>query len=148
MCDSNCIIHTFKSEGGGGGGGVGAKLNPPPHTFSDKKLCKAELFYHRSQKLSLNQEVNGLFKAKCIFFFKIRFFMLFSFLTLLHWKPNTLIHHKVNGPNFILSLDNLNEWISPWLSQRRFNITWPPSLFLMGRRVVYLASLILFLYFQ
>ena len=73
--------------------------------------------------------------------------MLFPFLTLLHWKPNTLIHHKVNGPNFILSLDNLNEWISPWLSQRRFNITWPPSLFLMGRRVVYLASLILFLYF-
>jgi hypothetical protein len=36
----------------------------------------------------------------------------------------TLLHYKVhvNGPCFIFFLDNLNEWIYPWLSLWRYNI--------------------------
>ena len=50
-----------------------------------------------------------------------------SFPTVLHWKSNTTLHHKVSGPCFIFPLDNLNEWIHSRLSLRRFNITWLPS---------------------
>jgi hypothetical protein len=44
------------------------------------------------------------------------------FLTLLHWKTNTIVipHHKVNGPCFIFSLD-----IFPWsFSPRIINFTY------------------------
>jgi len=43
----------------------------------------------------------------------------------------TMLHHKVNSPCFISSLDYLNQWIHHWPSLQRFNITWLPSLFLM-----------------
>jgi hypothetical protein len=38
-----------------------------------------------------------------------------------NWKSNSnnMLHQKVNGPYFMCSLDNLNEWMcprSPWLS--------------------------------
>ena len=61
------------------------------------------------------------------------------FLTLLHWKSNTILHYKVNGPCFIFSPDNLIEWILLWLSLWKFNITWLPSLLIMGRWDVYSA---------
>jgi hypothetical protein len=59
----------------------------------------------------------------------------YLFVTLLHWKSKAILDHKVNGPPsmLIFLLDNLKEWMRPWLSLRRFNITWSPSLFLMGR---------------
>jgi hypothetical protein len=31
-----------------------------------------------------------------------------------------ILHLKINDPCFILSLKDLNEWICPWLSPRRF----------------------------
>jgi len=85
----------------------------------------------------------GLFKFRATrtFFPKYSTSFLCSFITLLHWKSHVMLHHKVNGPCFIFSLDNLNEWICPWLSRWRFNITRTPSLFLMGRWVVYFATL-------
>jgi len=71
-----------------------------------------------------------------------------QFLTLLQWNLDIVLNHKVNSQCFIFSLDNLNEWTHPSLSLPRFNITWFPSLFLMGHLVVYLDSLILLLHFQ
>jgi hypothetical protein len=41
--------------------------------------------------------------------------------TLLHWKSNTILHPRVNGPCFIFSLDNLYEWIRPRLFFRDIN---------------------------
>ena len=70
-------------------------------------------------------------------------FFICLLLIFLHLKSNTLIHHTVNVPCFIFSLDHLKEWIFYSLSLRRYSITWPPSLFLVGCWVVYLASLIL-----
>jgi hypothetical protein len=43
--------------------------------------------------------------------------------------------------NVLYTLNNLNEWTCPWLSLRRFNITWSSSVLLMGHWVVYLTSL-------
>jgi hypothetical protein len=66
----------------------------------------------------------------------------------LHWKSNAILPHKVNGLCFIFSLDKLKQWIFPSLSLQRFNITWLPSLFLMGRQVAYVALLIMPLHLQ
>jgi hypothetical protein len=41
---------------------------------------------------------------------------------------------------FYFLLKNLNEWIGPWLSPLRFNITWITSVLIMGPWDVYLAS--------
>jgi hypothetical protein len=54
-----------------------------------------------------------------------------------------MLHHRVKGSCFIFSLTNLNEWLRPWLSLRRFNTTRSPSECLMGRLVDYLASFFL-----
>lgn len=62
----------------------------------------------------------------------------YSLFTLLHWKSDTILQHRVNGPCFIFSLDNSNECICPWLSLRRFNITLSPSLFRIGRWQIYI----------
>lgn len=55
----------------------------------------------------------------------------FFFFTSFHSKSKTILHHKVTGQCFIFNLDNMNEWIRLLLSLRKFDITWPPSLFLM-----------------
>ena len=76
------------------------------------------------------------------------FFYIWSFLTFCIeiQIQISILPHKVNGPSFILSLDNLNEWICPL---RRFTITWSQSLFVIERRVVYHASSLIFsLHFQ
>jgi hypothetical protein len=65
---------------------------------------------------------------------------------LFHWKSKTVRYHKIEGPCFII--DNLNEWIHHWLSLWRFNITWAPSLFLMGLGVVYPTLLLWLVHFQ
>jgi hypothetical protein len=51
-----------------------------------------------------------------------------------------ILHHKMNSPCFISSLEHWNAWIHPCLW--RFNLAWSPSLFYMEPQVVYLASLI------
>jgi hypothetical protein len=63
-------------------------------------------------------------------------FCIWPFLTLLHWKSNNVLYHKVNSPCFIFSLDYLNKWKRPSLSLWRFKIPGSPSLFLMGWLVV------------
>jgi len=77
------------------------------------------------------------------FFQNVVLIFICTFLAILHWKLNTILRHKVNNPCFMFSLNNWNEWICSWLYLQRFNIAWLPYLFLMGRRIVYLASLIL-----
>jgi hypothetical protein len=73
-----------------------------------------------------------------------------AFLTFLHWISNTVVlHHKVNGPYMFMYSPWQFEWIHTFLTtSTRFNITWSPSLFLIGRWVDYLSLLNLPLHFQ
>jgi hypothetical protein len=60
---------------------------------------------------------HGQIKLFLIDFSKIWYLIfIWPFLMLLHWKWNTIFHHKGNSPCFIFSLDNLYEWICPWRS--------------------------------
>ena len=49
------------------------------------------------------------------------YFFLYDHSFILHWQSDTMFHHRVNGPCFIFSLDDLNGWIRSWFSLRGFD---------------------------
>ena len=52
---------------------------------------------------------------------KYGIYFLYDHSFILHWQSDTMFHHKVNGPCFIFSLDDLNGWIRSLFSLRGFN---------------------------